>query len=182
MKEINPFMLDWLIEDFQPRIIYLIRHPAAVADSFNRLGYNGKQLESRFGKGTLEKCDNYRQYTHSFWADHGAMQAMVLNEVTKKVQNYKDLRIVQYEHLCLNATSVFKELYDFAELEWNDQIENYILKRTAPQTVDTHDFSTLRNSSYEMTKWKKQLSAEQVQDVKDAWLSFDPPFYGPSEW
>lgn len=182
IKEVNPFMLNWLIKNYKPRIIYLIRHPAATADSFNRLGYNGKQIEVRFSEKTLKKYPNYPQYTNSFWSDHGAMQAMVINETIDQITNDKDFRLVQYEHLCENPVSVFKELYDFAELKWDSTIENQILNRSQPETVDTHDFSTQRNSTYEMGKWKSQLPQDAIDQVKNAWLSFDPPYYGLSDW
>ena len=181
IKEVNPFILDWLVKNFQPRIVYLIRHPAAVASSFNQLGYNGKQLESRFSKETLERYKNCMQYTHSFWAEHGAMQAIILKEIINQAKEYDNFRLVQYEHLCQNPVSVFKDLYNFAELKWNHQVESRILDRSRPQVVNSHDFSTQRNSAYEMNKWKHTISMDDMTELKEAYLAFAPPYY-TSDW
>lgn len=181
-KEVNPFILCWLIKHFQPRIIYLIRHPASVADSFHRLGYNGKQLKPRLSKKTLEKYDNYEHFTDSFWSEHGALQAIILKETMTIAQDYQDFRLVFYEDLCLNTLSAFKKLFDFVELEWDQTIEKQIIQRSFPETVDNHNFSTQRNSSCEVNKWKRQLSENQIQEVKRGWLSFDPPAYKEADW
>jgi hypothetical protein len=39
IKEINPFACEWLLKTYSPRVIYLVRHPAAVALSNARLGF-----------------------------------------------------------------------------------------------------------------------------------------------
>ena len=178
IKEINPFMLDWLIKNFHPRIVYLIRHPVAVTDSFNRLGWNGiQQIEPRLRKESLAKYKDQSPHTDSFWAQHGALQAIILNEVTEKMKDYKDFRLVQYEHLCAEPVAVFKELYAFTELEWNDTVEQNIIKRSQPQTINTHNFSTQRNSAHETEKWRHEVDEDNIQQLKDAYLSFGPPFY-----
>ena len=47
IKEINPFACGWLLQAYRPRLIYLVRHPAAVALSNHRLGFlPGSRLRS----------------------------------------------------------------------------------------------------------------------------------------
>lgn len=43
LKEVNPLALAWLCETYRPRIIYLVRHPAAVALSYWRLGWRNAE-------------------------------------------------------------------------------------------------------------------------------------------
>ncbi len=177
IKEVNPFIVDYFINKFQPRIIYLIRHPAAVADSFNRLGWNGRQIEPRFFKKTLARYENYRENLYSFWAEHGAMQAIILTEILHRMRNYKKFHIIEYEHLCMEPISVFKKLYEFAALEWDDAVEQHILKRSQTRAPNTRYFSTQRNSLHEMQKWKHEIPPENILQLKKAYLSFNPPYY-----
>lgn len=34
IKEVNPLVLPWIIENFDVRVIYLVCHPVAVANSY----------------------------------------------------------------------------------------------------------------------------------------------------
>ena len=88
---------------------------------------------------------------------------------------------MKYKHLCENPLSVFKELYDFAELEWNDSVERKIRKRIHPEEINTDPFSIYRDTAREAKKWKKQIPEEKIAEVKNAWLSFDLPYY-QNDW
>jgi hypothetical protein len=142
------------------------------------LGWNGEQFEYRLSKVTLEKkIPNYGQFTRSFWAEIGAFQAFVLNEVLQQTKGYRDFRIVQYEDLCIDPESTFKELYEFAGLQWDATVERHIQKHTHVSTVDPHPYSVQRNTAHEMTKWKHEVSKDEIQQLKEAYLSFDLPYY-----
>ncbi|MHC4525258.1 MAG: sulfotransferase [Planctomycetota bacterium] len=178
VKEISPFMLDWFIKEFRPRIIYLIRHPAAVACSFKRLGWTGKQFESRLSQMTLDKkVPHYSKFTHSFWAEQGAFYAFILKEVLLQTRGYKDFRIVQYEDLCTHPMNAFKELYEYAELEWDEEVEREIKKRTESDQINSDPFSVQRKTVHEVDKWKNEIPDDKVDQLKAAYFSFDPPYY-----
>ena len=178
VKEISPFMLDWFIKEFRPRIIYLIRHPAAVACSFQRLGWTGKQFESRLLRTTLDKkLPHYSKFTHSFWAEQGAFNAFILKEVLQQAKGYKDFRVVQYEDLCADPMNAFRELYEYAKLEWDKEVEQEIKKRTEGEKVDSDPFGVQRKTVDEMDKWKNEVPAEKIDQLKAAYLSFDLPYY-----
>ena len=177
-KEVNPFMLSWLFENFHPRIIYLIRHPVAVTYSFDRMGWSGKKFESRLSKETLEeKIPHYRKFTHSFWAEHGAFQAFVLNEICKNQKENESFSIVRYEDLCADPVNEYKKLFEFAQLEWNDAVERKILERCNPCKINNNAYSTQRDTAYEAKKWKKEVPLEKIRELKQAYLSFDPAYY-----
>lgn len=178
IKEVNPFMLGWLIKTYQPRIIYLLRHPVAVTYSFERMGWTGNKFESRLTKETLSrKVPHYKQFTDSFWSEHGAFQGYLNCEIMEQAKAYKDFRVVKYEDLCADPLNEFKKLYEFAQLEWDRTVEEKIKERTQPAKTDDHAFSTQRNSAYEMEKWKHAVPEDKIQQLKEAYLSFDVPFY-----
>lgn len=182
IKEINPFMLEWLIGNFRPRIIYLVRHPVATASSFKQLEWHGSQFEPRISRTTLrKKIPHYDKFTHSFWAEHGALQAFLLQEALKFADEYADMRLVKYKDICADPLTLFRDLYSFAQLEWNDTVERKIQNHLHSEPNNTDPFSTYRDTAQEAKKWKKQVPAEKIAEVKDAWLSFDLPFY-QNDW
>lgn len=182
VKEVNPFMIEWVTQVFHPKIIYLLRHPVAVTDSFVRHGWSGKKFESRLSKNTLEsKVPYYQQFTHSFWSEHGAFQAFLLNEVLESTKNYNDIMITKYEDLCADPLNEYKKLYDFSQLKWNDSIEQAILKRCNPEKVNDDFYSTQRIASYEMSKWRKTVAPDKILELKQAYLSLKPSYYA-DDW
>ncbi|MHC5157565.1 MAG: sulfotransferase domain-containing protein [Planctomycetota bacterium] len=182
IKEINPFMLPWLIRAYQPKIIYLVRHPVATASSFERMGWTGKQFDFRLSAATLQQIPDYQQFTHSFWAEHGALQAFILKEVLKYAHDYENMRLVKYKDICADPLTSFRDLYDFAGLEWNDSVERKIRKHCHPECVDTDPYSTHRDTAREVKKWKKQVPEEKIAEAKKSWFSFNLPYYTESEW
>lgn len=182
IKEVNPFMLPWLIKTYQTKIIYLVRHPVATASSFKRMGWTGEQFNFRLSQKTLEQIPHYEQYTRSFWAEHGALQAFLLKQTLNYAEEYKNMRLVKYKDICTDPITVFRDLYDFAELEWNDSVERKISKRSCPKRANADPYSTYRDTAHEVNKWKTQVPEKAIAEVKKSWLSFNLPYYPESEW
>ena len=183
IKEVNPLALAWIIEQFQPRIIYLIRHPAAVAQSFSKLEWTGRQFETRFFPETLEsKIQTYKDFTSSFWSEHGALQAVILRQTLELLQNYGNFKLIKFEDICADPLAAFRELFDFAELNWNKKIQDYIEEHTLPSETDDDNYGTFRNSRLEINKWRDQIPKENLLEIKNAYLSFDPPYYKQQQW
>ncbi len=184
IKEVNPFALDWLLNGYKPKVIYLIRHPAAVANSFFSRGWTGKQFENRFLPQTLNsESFHYNQFLHSFWAEHGALQAVLLKRCLDSLKGYQDYRIVKYEDLCEKPKDIFYELFEFGELEWSGEIAAEIDRRTkasTPYAIGKYDLE--RNSRDMIKKWKTEMSKDSIAQIKEAFLFYSPPYYGSDEW
>lgn len=39
IKEVNPIGVEFFVDRYFPKIVLILRHPAAVADSFKRMGW-----------------------------------------------------------------------------------------------------------------------------------------------
>jgi hypothetical protein len=52
IKEVNHFLIDWFIQDYSPRIIYLLRHPLPWQAASIK-GWSGEQFRSRLSDKTL---------------------------------------------------------------------------------------------------------------------------------
>ncbi|MGH7822986.1 MAG: sulfotransferase [Candidatus Binatia bacterium] len=185
VKEVNPLAAGWLIRKFHPRVIYLFRHPAAVAGSFHRLGWTGEQLESRFSAETLRsRFAGYERFRGSFWAQHGAMQAAVLTLVLEELAGRPDCRFVYYEELCAEPLRVFRELFDFAGLAWEAAIEAKISAHSRDGTASRADrYSTARRSAEMTDVWRRDLSGAAISDVRAGFLAYPQKLYsGPEHW
>jgi len=184
IKEVNPLAVAWLVESYRPKVIYLIRHPAAVANSFARLGWVGKQFEHRFTAETLAKGNfKHERFSSSFWAEQGALQAVILQLVLDELERNSRFIVTKYEDLCANPLAAYQKLYAFAELEWDSSFEEQILLHSnAPESDRSDGYNIFRNSRTMIDVWRSELSAEEIDALKEAYLSYDPRYYGPEEW
>ncbi len=77
----------------------------------------------------------------------------------------------------------FAQIYDFASLEWSDDVGRHIRAETQ---VAEHDrskiYETTRNSRRMTQAWRGELTAEQIAEVRKAYLHYAPPFYPAAEW
>lgn len=184
VKEVNPLAIEWISRVYQPRIILLIRHPAAVANSFFKLNWSDPKFEDRFSRETLDReLPERRHIPSSFWAQHGILQGLVLRLALRAFNTCKDFIVVRYEDLCDEPLSTFRRLYDFAELLWNVDIEDQILARSSTGgTADPGPYDVYRNSKVEAEKWKWEMSREAIEEVRTAYLSLNPSYYLDGEW
>lgn len=179
VKEINPLLLDWLLKRYAPRVIYLVRHPAAIANSYHRLGWTGPQLETRFSEAFLSSLkQDYRPFLSSFWAEHGAMQALVHSFAASALKGYEHHEVIKYEDLCRRPHHHFRQLYAFAGLEWNDDISRQIKERSDASAHDRSDiYGTVRDSRAMAKAWKQEVPLKVLRKLREAYLHFDPPYY-----
>jgi hypothetical protein len=154
-----------------------------VAGSFNKLGWGG-HLDQRFSSTRLAALNvPAKELASSFWREHGALQAVVLRVTLEALRNYGDCKVVKYEDLCASPVETFRELFRFAALNWTSDIEERIVRHsTSNQPSATGQYDLCRNSRAIVDKWRTEIADEAIDEIKESYLSFRPPYYGAEEW
>lgn len=185
IKEVNPLALMWLIRSFSPRVIFLVRHPAAVAISFHNLGWIQTNKSYDLSSFCRENNSNTKiDEDKNFWSRIGFFQGYVLKMAMLALKGYPDHKVVLYEDLCSSPLVTFHDLFDFADLSWNIKIEKFIKKRTENQTVYPKDlpFSTTRNSKIQIDSWKNKISDENLRKLRDSYMIHNVNLYTLEYW
>lgn len=184
VKEVNPLALAWFLRAFRPRVIYVARHPAAVALSFHRMGWAGGQFEARFSRERLAADPfGHGRFTGSFWAEHGAFQAVTLGLARDLLAPYPDHRIVHYEAICADPVGTFRELFRFAGLAWDARVERGVVERSRGKPPGPDDpYGTRRDSRAMAEAWRHDLPADAARQVRDAYLAYGLPDYPAGAW
>lgn len=186
VKEVNPLAVRWLVETYRPRLVYLARHPGAVAESTTRQGwqvhgYGELFTAARRGTGELRE-DEVGDDVHTRL---GAVQAhaarWVLDVVDRAASYGVEARIQSFESLCLDPLGEFRALFDFAGLRWDDTVADAVRARSEGRDAPG-DEPVSRRSADLPDLWRSRLSAEQTAAVRRGWELFDPPLYGPETW
>lgn len=180
VKEVNPLAIEWLLESYRPRVIYLVRHPAAVALSYHKLGWHDMALRARFSDRRWREIQAVCEpETGNFWHEHGVFQGSVMRFVLKALEGYPDALTVEYEQLCARPVEVFRELFDFGKLRWDKKIERTILEKSFGNAGERDPWSTNRNSHDMIGAWKGKITEADVAALRASFLEFGNPHYGP---
>lgn len=70
---------------------------------------------------------------------------------------------LRYEDLCIDPMGVAKKLFEFTHLSWNAQTERFVSQSTA-KDVGRY-YSVVKDPMKAATKWKKELSASDIDRV-----------------
>lgn len=189
IKEVNPLACDWLIQRYKPRVIFLVRHPVAVALSYLKLGWINTNIKSMFfSNQRLIRCSlkqwekHLMSITSDFWERQGAMQGAVLRFALESLKTYSDYKIILYEDLCSNPVEIFQGLFDFSSLFWSEETQKLTIERSSGSDK-SQPYSTSRSSKNMIDSWREKLSYEELNRLKNAYCVFDLPWYKSScDW
>ena len=160
IKEVNPLACGWHIDHYAPRVVLLVRHPAAVALSWQRKGWLAPNEKS--------------------WAANGEVQGRALRAALDALSRHAAHRIIAYEDLCTDPIGVFKSVYAFAGLSWDVRAEQFIHERTV---ADGTQWDTSRNSQTMIHRWRTQVVPSHVNALHHTFAEFDLPWYrSPFDW
>jgi hypothetical protein len=167
VKEVSPSALAWLEERFAPLVVFLVRHPAAVASSMRALGWGGGGEAPDF----------------AWWSSEASRQARALAPCLERLSGREDARVVRYEDLCLDPIGGFRELYAFARLPWTEEVAAEVRAGTrSDQPYEAGGFDLRRDSLRMVDRWKQELSAEERWSMAEAWRAHGLPLYEEGDW
>lgn len=156
IKEVNPRACPWLLAAFQPRVVFLVRHPAAVSLSYRSMGW-------------------WQGVAPAQWEKHGARQAAALRVAWDALHEYPDQRTVTYEELCADPLAVFGALFAFCGLTWDATSAAFIQRHTTQG--DAAPGSTSRRSQAMPDAWRGRVSAQELAALRRGFAAAALPWY-----
>ncbi|WP_448250484.1 sulfotransferase domain-containing protein [Thalassotalea agariperforans] len=181
IKEVNPLILEYILDKYKPKVIYLYRHPAAIANSHYASGWARDAFEGKFSPDQRRQFDeNYNTASVSgFWESFGKFQGIQQKLVCQTLKDYDDKLLVSYEKLCENPKEEFEKIFKFSELPLTSAIEQDISASTRAnnKTYRAGTYDTQRNSKAMIKKWITQVDTADLEKLKAAYLSTNPEFY-----
>ncbi len=86
----------------------------------------------------------------------------------EKAMNELDLfektRTIRYEDLCEQPERLARDLFEFSELNWNDQTEVFVQASVSHQGSERF-YQVFRDPKKSASKWKQQLPTEQIDCI-----------------
>lgn len=172
IKEVNPKAAHFYCEHYNPRVVLLLRHPAAIALSFYQLGW-------------LESSDVQMQTANphaSPWEKFGYAYGTIMHNAIQTLRENGDHQIIIYRHLAKDPYNQFKKLFQALELELPPNYDaligkyGYSSKRTSRGELDR----TSRNIVF---RWKEELTDQQIAGLQEGFLQSKMEYFrDPAEW
>ena len=141
VKEVNPLAARFYVRRYRPKVILLLRHPAAVAESYQRMGW----LEGAFEElGTL--------YGASM---HGALDACASTAPV----------VVRFEDLALEPRAEFTALFATLGLCLPAAFEDVVVELCESAGRERGAYDVRRSSRDEIAKWRENLGRAEIDAV-----------------
>jgi hypothetical protein len=173
IKEVNPRAAALYCKNFHPKILFLVRHPAAVALSF-------------WERGWLESPD-VRLYASDFigneWEKFGYAYGVAMETALGIIEKFScPYKIIIYEELARNPFVEFQAIFNYLHVDI-PQNYNHIIDEYCFSGATTQGYVTRRVSIDMIAKWKNKLSPESIVDLQRGFLQSGFDYYtSDDEW
>ncbi|MTI65733.1 MAG: sulfotransferase [Firmicutes bacterium] len=173
----NLLALDWISNNFDCKIIVIVRHPANVASSYLKLRmpdsirnlYSQKILVEDYLAPFLGHIKEAQGILAHISLQIGAFY-YVLEQQLKKNDQWI---LIKHEDLCYSPESQFKILFDKLDLEWNENVQRYIRQ----SNKQGEGFDTKRVAKKQINKYKNLLSDDMIEEIKNYYSVFNNSLY-----
>jgi hypothetical protein len=167
IKEVNPRAVSFYCDRYKTQVLLLLRHPAAVALSFYRLGW-------------LDSSDAQMETNNpnaSIWEQFGYAYGAVMHNAIHTLQNQGGHTVMLYRQLAENPHQEFKDLFASLELEKPANFDA-IINRYCYAVKDTTPREEIERTSKTMVfKWKDELTDRQISDLRTGFLQSKIEYY-----
>lgn len=153
LKEVNPLAADFFVHRYSPRVVLILGHPAAVADSFGRMRWLDRTHEE-FG---------YSYGTHLAQAVEAGQKGWC--------------RIVFFEDLAMDPLNQYANLFSSLGLRLPAKLRSVMAEFCENQNGDGRPYEIRRLSRGEVNKWRKNLSQPQIDAVMKGYFKSPLGYY-----
>jgi hypothetical protein len=182
---------EWLAQRFDMEVVVLIRHPAAFASSLKRLGWRHSFATFLDDDRAPEVIRPYENEIRAQAREPGDLLAqaallwrLLYNAVSSYRERHEDWVFLRHEDVSLEPSASFERLYERLGLELTGAARAEIERASAsgnPSELSTPHAVEL-DSAASLGRWRAELTAEEVETLKERTQDVWPRFYAENEW
>jgi hypothetical protein len=188
------FSAEWLARRFGMSVVVLVRHPAAFAASIKRLDWwfkfsNWLEQERLMRDCLAEYAGPIRNYASGKrnLVDQSILMWNCMYSVVDRYRKaHPDWMIVRHEDLASDPLREYPLLYRHCRLDWNARAEAAVRKFS--QNPDAKPLSAdrptdiRRESQKTVSVWKRILTPEEADRIREGTRKVAGLFYDPKSW
>ena len=193
------FMAPWLAENFDSDVIILIRHPAAFISSLKILQWRHPFAQflqqpalMRDYLSPFEKeITQYAIVEQSLIDQAILLWKIVHHTIRLHQQKYKEWVYLRHEDISLDPMKGFEKLFLRLGIDIDEGVRKCIVKyssninpvdSTTPDLLPQREKAVKRNSQANIYNWKKRLTENEINYIREHVEDISKDFYVDSEW
>lgn len=167
----------WLYERYDLKVICMIRNPLAFAGSLKKQGWdfdfkNFLEQEEILNSLLLPYKEEIKKvHEESDFIDRVSLLWNVLNFVILDYQKrYPEWFFVKHGKLARKPVKNFRRMYKYVDMEFTEEVEDYIRAYTSrknPTEAKSNKYQP-RDAEQTVEAWRKRLTEEEIERVKEA--------------
>jgi len=186
------FSIPWFIQRLGCQVVVTLRHPAAFVSSLKRLGWPFKFADLLNQPLLLrDRLSAYRSEMETIPADDIVAQGsllwkMIYHCVAEDRQRWGEIQLVRHEDLSLAPLEGFRALYQSLGLHFSPKVERAVCDSSGaenPAEISPRSAHSVRvNSRANLDHWKRRLSTDEIERVRQITGEIAAEFYPASTW
>jgi hypothetical protein len=182
---------EWLAETFGMEVVVLIRHPAAFAASLKRLGWKHSFATFVQDGRVPEVLRPYEAEIREQAEQPGeilAQAALLWRVLYNAVDGYRERNpgwsFLRHEDVSAEPVATFERLYAELGLELTPSVRQSIERSSAPDNpaeLPTPHAVQLASAA-SLGRWREDLTAEEVETLRERTRDVWPRFYFDEDW
>jgi len=182
---------EWLAETFEMDVVVLIRHPAAFAASLKRLGWKHSFAtfiqEGRVPEVVRPYEAEIRQQAErpgEILAQAVLLWRLLYNAVDGYRERHPDWAFVRHEDASAEPVATFERLYAQLGLDLTPAAKEAIARASAPDNPAelATPYAVELDSAASIGRWREDLTAEEVETLRERTRDVWPRFYSDEDW
>jgi len=179
----------------EARIVHIVRHPCGYVASVLR----GEQ-QKRFGHNEAASdfelyrmaCETPQAARHGLTVDRLrsmtvaerlAWRWVIYNEkAADELAGNPRAMVLYYEELCARPAEIARGMFEFVELDWHPQSQQFVASSTSDSRSDY--YSVFKNPLESAWRWRKELDPAEAERVLEivAQSRVARPYLEPRDW
>lgn len=186
------FSAGMLAKLYEMNVVVLIRHPAAIVNSYKTLNWTHPFLHFMRQPELMEEhlapfrheIEDFAKNNHDIVDQAALLWKLIHYRIKKFQETHPDWVFIRYKDLALNPIAGYKKIFDQTGLRFSEptraRIEAHQLQDSDPKNQDP--YSVKQNPQFVLWKWRKGLTAEQITRIRKRVESVSQYFYADHEW
>jgi hypothetical protein len=188
------FSAAWFAERLGCAVVFTVRHPAAFASSLARLGwpfdFGDLLAQPLLLRDWLDpfvpEIEAARREPDDWIAQCSLLWRMVYHTVGLLKEQHPDFIVVRHEDISRDPLGEFQALYASLGLEFTPK-NRLAIERSSragnPVEVPVKRAHSVRvDSQANLGSWRRRLSQEEIDRLRDLTAGVADRFYGPEDW
>lgn len=186
------FSAQTLANQFNMDVFVVIRHPAAVVNSYKTLSWTHpfshfllqQQLMEEHLSSFRSEIEDFAKNKYDIVDQVALLWKLIHYMVAKYRDTHSDWIFVKYSDLASEPIEGYRTIFKQLKLPFSDHIRTQIQSHSQQELLSdiTTPYSIIRNPQQVITQWKKNLTAEEIHRIRRRVEDISPNFFSDEEW